>query len=177
MVDRLKRLSVAIDEDTNRVLEELAKSENRTVSEIIRNAIGQYYILKDVSPEGIKFYSELMYGREYIVLDIELWIAILDELNEKASEDFWTVVSEIAEAHSWQIGNKGLNSLYEVMKYLERYNLFRVKTDGKNIILILSSRNEQRFIKTYVQSLLRNLGIKVRIAEGLRKLYLTEEEK
>jgi hypothetical protein len=176
MVNKLKRLSVAIDESTNRMLEELAKSESRTVSEIIRNAISQYYILKDVSPEGIKFYSELLYGREYIILDIELWIAILDELNEKASEKFWSIVSEIAEAHSWQIGSKGLKSLFDVMKYLERYNLFRVKTDGKNIILILSSRNEQKFIKTYIQTLLKNLGINVRIAEGLRKLYISQED-
>jgi hypothetical protein len=176
MSGKLRRLSVAIDEDTNSILEELVERENRTASEIIRQAITQYYQLKDVHPESIKIYSDLLYGREYIILDIELWIAMLDELNEKASEKFWENVKSIAEAHSWQIRNKGFKSLVDVMRFLEHENLFRVKMNGdKSITLVLSSRNEQKFVRLYLQTLLDKLGYKVKIVEGLRKILISEE--
>jgi hypothetical protein len=176
MSGKLRRLSVAIDEETNTVLEELVEKENRTASEIIRQAITQYYLLRDIHPDSIKIYSDLLYGREYIILDIELWIAMLDELNEKASDKFWETVKGIAEAHSWQIKNKGLKTLIDVMKYLEHENLFRVKLNGdKSITLVLSSRNEQKFIKIYLKTLLEKLGFKIRIVEGLRKILISEE--
>ncbi|RLI84449.1 CopG family transcriptional regulator [Archaeoglobales archaeon] len=177
MAGKLRRLSVAMDEETNKILEELVHKENRTASEIIRHAINQYYHFRDISPESIKIYSELLYGREYIILDIELWIAMLDELNEKASDRFWENVRRLAEAHSWQIRNKGFKDLVEVMRYLEYENLFRVKLNGdKNVTLVLSSRNEQKFLKIYLESLLDNLGYRVKIIEGLRKIMITEED-
>ncbi|WP_048098089.1 ribbon-helix-helix protein, CopG family [Archaeoglobus sulfaticallidus] len=175
MSGKLRRLSVAIDEETNGILEELVEKENRTASEIIRQAITQYYMLRDIHPDSIKIYSDLLYGREYIILDIELWIAMLDELNEKASDRFWENVKSIAEAHSWQIRNKGFKTLPEILRFLEYENLFRVKMNGdKSITLVLSSRNEQKFMKIYLQTLLEKLGYKVKIVEGLRKILITE---
>jgi Arc/MetJ-type ribon-helix-helix transcriptional regulator len=175
MAGKLRRLSVAIDEETNRILEELVERENRTASEIIRNAITEYYKLKDVSSDVVKIYSELLSGREHVIVDIELWISILDELNERASERFWSNVRSIAEAHAWQLKNKGMTGIYEIMKYMEHENLFRVKMNGDaSITLVLSSRNEQKFLKIYLQTLLGEMGHKVKIVEGLRKLLISK---
>ncbi|RLI76874.1 CopG family transcriptional regulator, partial [Archaeoglobales archaeon] len=93
MATKLKRVSVAIDNETNNILEELANKENKTISEIIREAIGLYSKLGDdeenmIDINKIKAYDELLRGREHIILDLEVWIAVLDELNEKASEEF-----------------------------------------------------------------------------------------
>ncbi|AEA46178.1 ribbon-helix-helix protein, CopG family [Archaeoglobus veneficus] len=177
MAEKLKRISVAVDSDTDRILRILAKKENKTISEIIRNAISVYSEFdkdkeKGVSPGKTKIYAELLAGREHVIVDIELWVAMLDELNETASEKFWEIVEKIGYEHGIQYRMKGLYSLQDVLTHMENENWFRVKADEGIYTLILSARSEQRILRTFFKGLLRALNIDAEMVEGLRKLII-----
>ena len=182
MATKLKRVSVAIDDETSSILEELANKENKTVSEIIREAIVLYSKLGDgeenrIDINKIKAYDELLSGREHIILDLEVWIAVLDELNEKASEEFWKIVGEIGRAHGIQFKIKGVNNIHDVLKYLELENLFRVKVGEGYFTLILTSRNGQKFVRIFLENVFKAMGIKVELIEGLRKITIIDKSR
>ena len=181
MAEMLRRISVAMDKNVNKILEELANKENKTISEIIRKAIITYSKLNEgdhkIDINKIKAYDELLSGREHIILDLEVWIAVLDELNEKASEEFWKIVGEIGRAHGIQFKIKGVNNIHDVLKYLELENLFRVKVGEGYFTLILTSRNGQKFVRIFLENVFKAMGIKVELIEGLRKITIYENIK
>jgi len=180
MAEKLQRISVAIDNKTSDVLKTLAKKKNKTVSEIIRSAISIYSEIensKGIPPEKTKIYADLLSGREHVIVDIELWTAILDELNEKGSESFWKLVEKIGYEHGIQYRIRGLTNLKDILNYMETENWFRVKSNGSgSYTLILSTRNEQKMLKRFLESLFKAQGIKADIVEGFRKLIIINKE-
>ena len=183
MATKLKRVSVAIDDETSSILEKLANKENKTVSEIIREAIVLYSKLGDgeenrIDINKIKAYDELLSGREHIILDLEVWIAVLDELNEKASEEFWKIVGEIGYSQGISFVHRGFKRVCDVLRYLEFKNMFRVGKTGKGCnVLILTSRNEQKFVRIFLENVFKAMGIEVELIEGLRKITIYENIK
>ena len=177
MAEKLKRISVAVDVETDNKLREIAKKENKTVSEIIRKAITVYSELeRNVSPEKTKIYSELLAGREHVMVDIELWIAMLDELNKSASDNFWQTVEKIGYELGIQYRMRDINDVFEIFSYMENGNLFRVKTVGSVYTFILLTRSEQKLLKLLFKGMLKALDIKAEIVEGLKKLVIVVSE-
>ena len=179
MAEMLRRVSVAMDKNVNKILEELANKENKTISEIIRKAIITYSKLNEddhrVDINKIKAYDELLRGREHIILDLEVWIAVLDELNEKASEEFWKIVGEIGYSQGISFVHRGFKRVCDVLRYLEFKNMFRVGKTGKGCnVLILTSRNEQKFVRIFLENVFKAMGIEVELIEGLRKITIYE---
>ena len=62
---RMKRVTVTLDCDTVKILEDMANEENRSVSEIVRFAINYYYKNKksygELKPEILNIISELLF--------------------------------------------------------------------------------------------------------------------
>ena len=179
MAEKLKRISVAVDAETDDKLREIAKKENKTVSEIIRKAItvySEFDLEKNIPPEKTKIYAELLYGREHVIVDIELWVAMLDELNKSASDEFWQMVEKIGYEHGIQYRMKGITNILKVFGHMENENLFRIKTTGNVYTLILSTRSEQKILKSFFKGMLKALDVKAEIVEGLRKLIIVIQE-
>ena len=175
MAQKLRRISVAVDEKINNMLRNLANKKNKTVSEIIRKAISIYSEIENgnkVLPEKTVKYAELLSSKEHVIVDIELWIAMLDELAEKASDNFWKLIEEIGFEHGVQYKARGITEVEEVLKLMESSNWFRINESGKIYTLILFSRNEQKILKIFLENMFRALDIPVKIIEGFRKLIL-----
>ncbi len=177
MAEKLRRISVAVDTETDSKLREIARKENKTVSEIIRKAITVYSELeKSTSPEKTRIYTELLSGREHVLVDIELWIAMLDELNKTASDNFWQMVEKIGYEHGIQFRMRGITNPFEIFSYMENGNLFKVKSAGNVYTFILSTRSEQKMLKSFFKGMLKALDIKAEIVEGLKKLIIIVHE-
>ncbi len=177
MVSKVDRVSVAVDNNLLQSLKSLAEKEGMTVSEVIRNAISTYIKLEgsNASIDEIKLYSDLLSGREHVILDTEIWITVLDELNEKASDEFWESIRKIGYEHGIEFKFRGCGSLEEALRLLDVKNLFRVKSEKNVHTLVLTARNETKFMKEFLTGLCEALGVEVEFVEGIRKLVVIEK--
>jgi len=174
---KVTRISAAVDEDIRHILDDLARSEDKTISDIIRQAILLYSKVKslEIPIDMIEDYLEMILSKDNIVVDLELWLTILDELNKGSSEKFWETVERIGYKHGLELKNKS-NSLEDVLRYLSLRNLFEFKKIKEGYSLILTTRSETRVLKRYLQGLFKSLGINVDIVESLRKLIIMHKQ-
>ena len=173
------RTSIALDRKTTEMLQILVKKKNTTASEIIRRAITTYFELENarmkITPDVTKIYTDFLSDGEHMIVDIEHWTAIWEELNEKASDRFWEIIKKSGYEHGMQYRDKGLTDVYDILRYMEVGNYFRIKIDGEGrYTLILSTHTEQRFLKTFLENLFKAQGLDVTIQEGYGKLRIIE---
>ncbi len=170
------RISAVVDEDIRNILDDLAKKEDKTMSDIIRHAILLYSKVKnlDVSVDSIEEYLEIL-SRDNIIIDIELWLTILDELNKVESEKFWEAIEKLGYKHGLELKNRS-NDIEQILKYLSLRNLFEFKKIEGGYSLILATRSETRVLKKYLEGLFKSLGIDVEIVESLRKLMIVQRQ-
>ncbi|NHW88646.1 MAG: CopG family transcriptional regulator [Archaeoglobales archaeon] len=174
-VSRMKRLTVSLDDETIRKLEILAKKDNRSLSELVRAAVTSYYdlIQKEAKPEHFGEFLDLLTSREHVAVDLGLWVAITDELNEKASDNFWNLVKKVGEEYGIQFRERGINNLSEALRFLELENWAKVKEVSSNIYtLILVGRNETKLVRSFLEGLFSAMNINAEMSEGLRKLFV-----
>lgn len=175
----MKRITVSLDEKTAKMLEELVSLDKRSVSEIVRFAVSDYYKTRSskcINPEFIDVVIDLLSEREHVIVDVSLWTAILEELNEVAKEDFWKFVGKVGKEYAIQLKVKGLRRVYDILKYMESSNWYRVKPSSTNTyILVLTVKAEVKILSIFLQNLFEALEIPVEIIEGVRKLIIIEK--
>lgn len=171
-----KSVSFAIDDRISDALNTLISMKNQTKSEILREAILKYLEHEsDGISEETKKYADLLSAGEHVVVDIELWSILLDELNEKASDDFWKLIGNIGYRHGIQHKIKGQVKLQDVLRHIEAWNWFRVKIGEKAITLVLTTHNEQRILKIFLENLFKALDISIEVVDSLRRLVIVEK--
>jgi len=172
----MRRITVSLDNDTSMKLDEL--SNGKTFSETIRTAISNFYDFKKSSrldPIFINSISELLSRREHVIVDTGLWTAILEELNGNAGEDFWRTVAEVGREHGFLLSRKGIKEVYDVLKYFEMENWYRVKgISEKSYVLVLTVKAETKILCRFLENVFKALDKPVEIFEGNRKLIVIE---
>ena len=179
MAAKLKRLSVAVDDKILNILERLSKDENKTISDIIRTAILTYAeIMADGEPqvETIKKYEEFLTRRDHVIVDLEIWIALLDFINETGDDKLWKTIEEIGYESGLEFKVKGL-TLSDVLKSLEFKNILKEKTENGVTVLVLTTRNEINLITHYLRGVFKAMGITAEIIPGVRRLVIIEKKK
>jgi hypothetical protein len=179
MAKKFTRISVALDRKSEEMLNILVRKNNTTISEIVRRAINTYFELENaatrVTPDITKIYTDFLSDGEHCIVDIEHWTAMLDELNKKASDEFWKMMEKIGYEHGIQYKMKGLTDVYDILRYMEVGNWFRVKIDAEGCYtLILSTHTSQKFLKIFFENIFKAQGISVKIYEGFGKLRLVK---
>lgn len=181
-VKELTRISVALDDKTEELLNDLISRKNMTVSDIVRSAIITYSELEsgegEIDIERLKNYASLLYGGENVIVDIELWACILDELNQGGSKELWTHIEEIGEMYGLQFKNMGLNNINDILKYLEgATNWFRLKTNGgMRYNLILRAKSEVKLLRVILERIFTAQEMPVKIINGIRKITIEKED-
>ena len=172
----MKRLTVTLDEDAINKLEELAKRESRSLSEIVRSAISCYYSLSfsDFSnTEYLAEFLDLVASREHVVVDSGLWTAMLDVINDAAGEDFWKIVKAVGVEYGLQYKESSKLKPKEILKHLEVENWFKVKTISENTFtVVLNMRAASKLALKFLEGLFEALGLETEMHEGLRKIII-----
>jgi hypothetical protein len=179
MATKLRRLSVAVDEKISKILEELSREEDKTVSDIIRAAILAYAEIMsegETQVENIKKYEEFLAKRDHIILDLEIWIALLDFVNEVADDRLWKIIEEIGYESGLEFKLRGL-TLREVFKHLEFKNILKEKCEDGVEVLVLTSRSEVKILTHYLKGIFKSMGIDAQIIPGVRRLVIIEKGK
>jgi len=176
----MKRVTVTLDEDTINKLEELAKRENRSLSETVRSAISCYYNLSfsDFSnTEYLEEFLDLVASREHVIVDSGLWTAMLDVINEAADETFWEIVKKVGIEYGMQCRERGLSDPKEILKHLEVENWFKVKTISENTFtIVLNMRGASKLALKFLEGLFEAIGLETEVHEGLRKIIIKIKE-
>ncbi|AEA46422.1 ribbon-helix-helix protein, CopG family [Archaeoglobus veneficus] len=175
------RISISLDSKTKELLDALAKKEeNKTVSEIVRSAITTYFELNngknELNAEKLRIYRELVNDEENILVDIELWAAIMDELSKRDYSELLERIKKIGFNQGVQNKIMGLKDIYESLKYFEAKNWFNVKANGNSYVVILPTRSEQKLVKVFLENMFKAQSMPVEILDGLRKLTIVKKD-
>lgn len=167
------RVTIALDDETWRILNELRDREGISQSEVVREALRfyrRYERLRDLDRDRVMLYIELLSQGEHIILDIDHWIAIMKLMeNHPEKEKFWELHRDVARAHAEEF--KGKNPEY-VLKRLEACNFFRMSQKEGEYALIFVDELTKRFIKVMLEEIFDYMGIDAEIKEDLMKLRI-----
>ncbi len=176
MAAKYRRISVAVDDRITQLLEELSKNENKTISDVIRSAIVAYAEMVEghTDVEHIKKYEELLMKRDHVIVDIEIWIALLDFVNKTADDELWKTIESIGYECGLEFRLKGL-TFRDVLKHLEFKNLSETRYEDGVAVLTLTSRSEVRILTHYLRGVLKAMNMEAEIMPGVRKLVIVEK--
>ncbi len=116
------RTTVAFDEETAKILEELRDS-GLSQSKIVRRALKLYYTFKDLESheiEKLRTYFEMLAEGEHVILDLDHLVSFLRLIEtHPEKEEFWKVHKEIAKNHAEEFRKMEVN---RILKRLETCN-------------------------------------------------------
>ncbi|RMF91477.1 MAG: CopG family transcriptional regulator [Methanobacteriota archaeon] len=171
------RITVALDPETVRLLEEMKAESRLSQSGLIRRAL-QFYaenkrLIDRHGAKRVGTYVDMLADGEHVILDIDhflMFLGLLESSPEK--ERFWEDHRKVAAAHSEHLPQK-VRSPGEFLERLEACNLFKLsRISETEYTLILYSDLAKRFVKTLVEDVLSGMGYEVEIKEDLAKLRL-----
>jgi len=176
------RITIALDDNTCKLLKELEKESASSRSELIRTAIKFYHKFKkvlDSSNNGVatrvNTYLDLLSHGEHIILDVDHYLSFLKFIeNSPDKEQFSDINKSIGKAHAEEF-SQGLeiSTVQKVVERLEACNFFKIVQDSSNrYTLLLGSDIQKNFIKTFLEEVLNGMGFKVQIKEGFSKLKI-----
>ncbi len=176
------RVTIAMDDGTFNLLQDIKEETNDSQSELVRKAIKFYHKYnkllegnKNGSARRINFYLDLLSHGEHIILDIDHYLSFLKFIEESPkSESFWEMNRSIGIAHAEEFTQDlGLLSVENIIRRLEACNFFNIVTDAPNrFTLLLGSDIQKKFIKTFLEEVLKGMGFDFKLKEGFSKLKL-----
>jgi len=177
MAKLFKRLSVAVDEQIIKILDQLAVAKNRTVSDVIREAILTYAEISEGEVEITEFkqYEEIFERRDNVIVDLEIWIALLDFVNAKGDEEFWKLIENIGYELGLEIKLRGL-SLENLLEQMEMKNLLSFSKENEVYILTLVSRSATNMVTRLLRGALRAMEVDAEIIPGVRKMVIVDKK-
>ncbi len=167
------RITVALDEDSLRVFNELREDLGLSQSEIVRRALKfyrDYRTLENYSKDRIETYVEMLEGGEHVILDIDHWVSMLRFVDEHPkSEEFWELHRAVARAHAEEFEGKDVDY---ILRRLEACNFFRLSKKGGEYTLVLNNELVKKFVRLFLEELFAKMGIDYELREDLMKLRL-----
>lgn len=173
-----ERISIAIDEKTLELLDEINPEEDSSRSKVIRDAIKFYHKSKKIREHGtdkLDIYFELLSGGEHIVLDVDHWLLFLELLDSSEDRDeFWKKSKDVANSHADQLSSK-VQSLEDLLERLAACNFYRLnKISGSEYTLVVESEKARKFVKKLLKDFCDSMGFDTEMQEDIGKLRVRE---
>jgi predicted transcriptional regulator len=171
----LTRVTIALDEETEKVLEKLTKEMGVSHSALIRAALKFFSQNKESAKnfESMKLWSALLLKGEHIILDIDHWLLFLKYIESSGKkESFYEDGKKVAKSHAEQLA-KVTTTPEEYLKRLEACNLYKLSKDSEDeYTLVLNSSLTKRFVKELISETLTEMGFDIDMKEDMMKLRL-----
>ncbi|GCC10741.1 ribbon-helix-helix protein, copG family [archaeon] len=168
------RITIALDKDTSKLLEELKAETKLSQSELLRRALKHFAEQRkgmDIEKSRVETYIDMLGHGEHVILDVDHWQLFLGLIGEgTGQEEFWEAHLRVASSHAEQLKEK-IKTPYELIKRLEACNFFKLShTDEKDLTLIFGSETARKFIRTFLEESFKGMGFNVEIKEDFTKL-------
>jgi hypothetical protein len=177
-----KRVTVALDSETNTLFENLVMEMRTSQSELVRKALRSYQenkaLIDPENKEKLHCYMDMLLSGEHVILDVDHWLLFLNLVESSPEKEyFWQKHREVARSHAEQLRHK-VSSLEDLLKRLETCNFFRLTKNSENdFTLVLGSEITRKFVKTFIEEFLSVTGLKVEIKENIAKIRITAKSK
>ena len=174
----MKRLCISLDDETYKTIEDMQKKIKTSKADIIRKVINDYNetnkLFKNVDSETMMIYLDYLLSGEHLIIDVDLLCAIFETI-EDSDHDFWNKVRESGETHARQYFMKGMRTLQDILFYISKTNLFRLKVESPNyftLILFTPSKCTRKFLKLFLEGVFKNIMINVQLTESIDKITI-----
>ena len=126
----MRRLSISLDEETFKLVEKMQEDTKTSKADVLRMLIRTYHeqngIFKGHDTETILIYLDYLGAGESVILDVDLFSALMEEVADP-TEDFLETVRQSGREHGAQYRKKGMKNLQDILFYMSKSNLFRMK--------------------------------------------------
>lgn len=167
------RITIALDEETEKILEKLAKEMGTSYSALVRAALKFFSQNKESAEnyKSVKLWSGLLSKGEHIIVDIDHWLLFLKYIESSGKkESFYEEGKKVAKSHADQLA-KVTTTPEEYLKRLEACNFYKLNKDSEGeYTLVLNSNLSKRFVKELISETLTEMGFDVDIKENIAKL-------
>jgi predicted transcriptional regulator len=168
------RITIALDEEISKIVDEMREELDVSQSELIRRAIKFYNKyrepLEKVDNFQLESYLNMLPEGEHIILDVDHWLAFLDLAED--NKEFWDIHESVAKAHAETLPKKFKNPI-EILKRLEVCNFYTLSSESpQDHTLMLGTDKAKRFIKTFLEEVIPEMGFNIEIKEGITKLRI-----
>lgn len=168
-----ERITIALDDDTNKIFDTLKNKSKLSQSELIRTALRFYSQHKETLSDNkrINTYVELLSSGEHIIIDVDHWYLFLKNINESGGAGkFWDDCHAVAKSHAEQFSRKS-SSVREVLTRLESCNFFKLNIiSDTEFIIVLNAEVTKKFIRCLIEDILTEMGFKAEIKEDFAKI-------
>jgi len=174
------RITIALDDETNALIEKMKKEVKVSQSELFRNALRFFYDNKDIADFSVRskldFYMDMLLSGEHVILDVDHWLLFLNLVESSPEKEyFWEKHREVARSHAEQLRHK-VCSLKDLLERLEACNFFRITKNSENdFTLVLGSEITKKFVKIFIEEFLSVMGLKAEIKQNIAKIRITAE--
>lgn len=171
------RITVALDKETNDLIEKMKEEMKVSRSELIRQVLRFYNenkILTDVSlRKKLSLYMDMLLSSEHVILDVDHWFLLLNLIESSPEqEDFWKKCREVARSHAEQLKHK-VHSIEGILERLEACNFFRTTKNSQNAFtLVLGHEIAKKFVRIFLEEFLSTMGLKIEIKENIAKIRI-----
>lgn len=168
-----RRTSIALDEETEILFSDLT-SEGESQSSIIRKALRLYHEFRNLEKrdlDRLKVYWEMLQSGEHIILDIDHFIVLLRlaDSSEESKRAWEGAHASVAANHAEQFRGMRID---QILERLAACNFFRYSPTGDGYVLVFGSQETKRFIRTFLEVILKNLRLEYEIKEDLTKIRI-----
>ena len=177
------RVTIALDDKTHALLQELKGESRKSQSEILRKSIKFYHEFKKVigndkngMAKRVSTYLDLLSHGEHLILDVDHYLSFLKFIEESSEpERFWEINKTIGKAHAEEFSQLFVfPSVENVIERLELCNFFKIVKDSpQRYTLLLGSDIQKNFMISFLKEIFRDMNFNVEIKESFSKLKLT----
>lgn len=175
------RLTVSLDENSRKSLDDLVNRTGKGQSELVRRALVFYAAnfqaaSTDVSGT-LEEYHKMLASGEHVLLDIDFLHCLLEYAIEDVEDpdpEFVEAIDQVARFHAAEYQDR-FNSLEELLDWLSVCGFLTVReTDENTYHVVFPSQQLRWFMTRFVQESTAGLPFELEIEEGVSKVIFKE---
>lgn len=172
----MQRLTISLDDDLARALDELQEHAGDSKANLIRRAL-RAYVKRQRERGGerptefdLRVWTELLANREHVVLDLA-HIRLLFTHSLGAPQEFWHELREIGVEHGRQYRDKGMRQPVDILQVMQAANWFLLSPESdRSWALIFTEPTAKPFVKAFLEGFYSELPVRVDVIEEKTKL-------
>lgn len=172
------RVTIALDEETLELFEEMKKETELSQSELVRRSLRFYHEHKSIigSEKNIETYMDMLPSGEHVILDLDHWLLFLNLIESSPKKDkFWGGCKTVANSHAEQLSHK-ISTPKALLERLEACNFFKlIKNSQNDYTLLLTTDMIKEWVKHLVKDFSEGMGFKIEVKEDISKLRVRVE--
>lgn len=151
----MQRLTISLDDDLARQLDELQEANGDSKANLIRRALRNSLMNRRgnerPTDHDLQVWTELLANREHVILDVA-HLRLLFEALTDAPASFWEGMREVGSEHGRQYRDKGMSSPEDILRVMESANWFHLAPDSdRSWALILTEPSAKPFVQAFLE--------------------------